>query len=155
MATSNQNLFNRRKLALIIGNDNYHRKENKLRNSVKSTEELSALLNEINFDVTMCKNISQEDEMMEIIKKFKSKIKLDDLVFFYFSGHGYQTDNKNYLIPTHDERIDGDENVAVFGIDTERILERLQENKLQCVTILILDCCRPYVLNNKSTPNCK
>jgi uncharacterized caspase-like protein len=155
MASSNRNLSDRRKLALIIGNDNYHRKENELRNSVKNAKELSASLRDINFHVTMYENVSQEKQMMEKVQDFERTITDGDLILFYFCGHGYQFNEKNYLIPVDDTKIDSDEDVADLGTDVERILARLRENKPLCVVILILDCSRSYVLQDASTVICK
>ncbi len=51
MASYIQDPFNCRKLALIIGNGDYHRSENRLNSSINNAKELSNLLKTINFEV--------------------------------------------------------------------------------------------------------
>jgi uncharacterized caspase-like protein len=155
MLSSSEDLSHRRKLALIIGNGNYSQPVNKLSESAKNANNLGNLLKKIKFDVTIHTDVSQEDEMMEKVKNFVGTIKTGALVFFYFSGHGCQVEKENFLIPVHDERIDDSENVKELATNFQRILKRLINKKRQCRTIIILDCCRPYVLSDASTITCK
>ncbi|CAF5207624.1 unnamed protein product, partial [Rotaria magnacalcarata] len=104
MAAAQITAFPRRKLALIIGNDNYSTTYNKLDDSVKNAKNMRNLLKQIAFDVTMHTNI--DANMMELIKKFCEQIDNGDLVLFYFSGHGCQVNGENYLIPIDDSKIE-------------------------------------------------
>jgi uncharacterized caspase-like protein len=155
MASTNRNSSYHRKLALIIGNGDYRRRENRLTNSTNNAKALCNLLKTINFNVTIHTNVSQEDKMAEKIKQFADTIKKGDLILFYFSGHGFQVNNKNYLIPANDIDVDSDENCEVLANDFQRILGRLIDHKQPYATIFILDCCRPYVINSEATPRCK
>jgi uncharacterized caspase-like protein len=153
MATSNKNPTPRRKLALIIGNNNYSRPSNRLNQSINNANDLNDLLKSINFNVTMYTDGNAE--MMLKITNFAKTIKDGDLVLFYFSGHGYQVKDKNYLIPVDDAEIESDKDVEDIAINVERTFERLVERNPSYVTIFILDCCRPYLLKNARAPNCK
>jgi hypothetical protein len=152
MASSNQTSSDCRKLALIIGNDNYARPQNRLNHSISNARELNGLLRTINFDVTMHTDVATD--IMVTIKDFATKIKDGDLILVYFSGHSCQVNGKNYLIPVPGDQIEADIDIEVTANDVERILDRLLEKK-PYVTILILDCCRPYLLKGESTTNCK
>jgi uncharacterized caspase-like protein len=146
---------NRRKLALIIGNGKYHRDENKLNNSIENAKKLSDKLERIGFNVTDTEyfDVKTEDEIMENVKNFAENIQTGDLIFFYFSGHSSQVNKKNYLLPIDDSDIDSDDNLKLLANNFQRILNRLADKKPLHTTILIFDCCRPYVLNDTSTPN--
>ena len=155
MPSFSEDLSDRRKLALIIGNGNYSQRINKIDQSVRDANDLANLLKTINFDVSTQNNIP--NEIMKQVQQFvdESEVEDGDLILFYFSGHTYQFNDKNYLIPTDDTRIEDDDDVEIFGTDVKRILERLMENRPSCVIIFILDCCRSYTLKNASTSNCK
>ncbi|CAF3985909.1 unnamed protein product [Rotaria magnacalcarata] len=144
MASPKKNLFPRRKLALIIGNGNYRKECNKLNQSTQNANDLSDLLKRIAFDVTMHVNVNSD--MMKLVKSFCETIEKDDFILFYFVGHGFQADNKSYLIPLDDSRIKAENDVADIGTELHRIVDRLIENNLPYVTICILDCCVPYKL---------
>ena len=154
MTSSHENSFNHRKLALIIGNENYQRSENELSHSTETIQELSNLLTKIGFRVTTSTNLEKYDMTTEIIS-FSRTIKDGDLVLFYFSGHGYQVNGINYLIPTNDTWIKTDRDVEDFGINFNRMLRRVLEQNSSYVNIFILDCCRPYISNDLITSDCK
>ncbi len=154
MATSNKNASLRRKLALIIGNDNYNQPYNKLKHSINNANDLSDLLNRIGFHVTTVCNLAKREMVMSIID-FANAIANDDLIFFYFSGHGYHVDGENYLLPVHDVNIKTDSDFEDFAVNFELILTKITEKNLHYVSIFILDCCRPYSLESLSTSNCK
>ena len=145
-------MLTRRKLALIIGNDNYRRSGNKLENSVQHAEKLGGLLEQMNFNVVVQTNISNKDEMNRKVQEFDATCTIEDgdLILFYFSGHAYQFDGKNYLIHTDDTKIDTEGGVVHFGNDTAEILGKLRAAKRRCTIIFILDCCRPYALQGTS-----
>ena len=146
MTHSNQNLPDRRKLALIIANEKYKRSENKLSNSIKNGRELSDLLKTINFDVTMHTDVKEKNDIMDKVKEFVKKIENGDLVLFYFAGHAYQVNAKNYLIPTEDKKIDSDINVEGLGTEVQAVLGQITKHTSENNIIFILDCCRSYFL---------
>jgi hypothetical protein len=149
MATSHKDASDRRKLALLIGNGDYNRSENKLSNSINNIERLDNLLKTISFDVTTVRDLSKQ-EMATNINAFSKKIGGGDLIFIYYYGHGYSVKEKNYLIPIDDERIGSLRDVEDFGFNIESPFSRLVNNSPSFATILILDCCRPYVLKGES-----
>ena len=154
MATSMQNVSDRRKLALIIGNDDYRKRENRLNDSVNNAQELSNLLKTISFDVTTAFNLGKHQMNTNIID-FSKKIVDGDLVLVYVCGHGYSVDKQNYIIPVDDDRIETNRDIEDFSIKAEWILTKLVKMNPSYVTIMILDCCRPYVLQGVSKATCK
>ena len=149
MASKPTKSSKRRQIAFLIANDNYTRSENRLNQCIPNASHLRDVLKSIHFRVEFCKDV--ENEMMKSIKGFTEKIRDGDLVLFYFSGHGYQINGKNYLIPVKDSQIESNIDVEDSGTDVQRIIERIMDNRSSCVLIMILDCCRPYMLKKRST----
>lgn len=150
MTAAQNHSSHRRKIALLIGNDNYSKAHNKLNHSIDNTRRMSDILSKINFNITMC--IDTDSKMMIMIKNFSKIINYGDLVLFYFAGHGCEVNGTNYLIPVDDNRIETDLDVEDIGINLQSILERLVERNTSYVTIFILDCGRSYWLKSS---NCK
>jgi uncharacterized caspase-like protein len=156
MASSGRSSSGHRKLALIIGNGNYSRPNNKLRHSAKNAKDLSNLLKTIKFDVVETQtDVKTNTELNEKTVAFAEGIHDGDLVLFYFSGHGYQVEDENYLIPVDDTRIEADKDVPELSMNVERTLQRLVEKNSSYVTIFILDCYGRYWLKNKVRSNRK
>ena len=144
-------LFPLRKLALIVGNGNYNEPNSRLDYSVDNAKDLSNSLNKINFDVILHTN--PKTNMMKVVRDFTKTIENGDLILFYFSGYGYQLNERNYLIPVYDEIIQNERDVQEFGIDVEQIFTLLTERNPSYATIVVLDCSRPYQLRKASTSN--
>ncbi|CAF3862573.1 unnamed protein product, partial [Rotaria sp. Silwood1] len=116
MATSNAGSSFRRKRALVIGNNNYSRPDSKLRHCINDANDLSKLLEKISFKVTTHHDLTNE-QMVKAIRDFGNTIVDGDLVMFYFSGHGYQVKDKNYLMPVDDAKIETDEDVEDYAFE--------------------------------------
>ena len=93
--------------------------------------------------------------MIKLIRNFAKTINDGDLILFYFSGHGYQLNGKNYLIPVYDTILQNEKDVEEFAIDVEQVITLLAERNPSYANILILDCCRSYKLKNASASNGK
>ncbi|CAF0840423.1 unnamed protein product [Adineta steineri] len=143
MATTHRTIVPRRKLALIIGNNNYSRPESKLRHCINDANDLSDVLTNIRFHVTTKLDLSNS-QMVSTINSFSKTINDGDLVLFYFSGHGYQIKGTNYLMPVDDGQIETEDDVEDFAVPVERTIKRLAEKTPSFVTVFILDCCRLY-----------
>ena len=144
MAATNVTLLKfRRKIALVIGNQNYRRPENRLHHSKTDALDISAALRNMKFDVTTACNLTYL-EMLSTISNFSKTLIDGDLVLFYFSGHGYQINGKNYLMHVDDHLIDSDEDVENSAISLQYCLDQLGEQCTSAVGIFILDCCRSH-----------
>lgn len=155
VTSSRRNLSARRKLALIIGNDDYHQPINKLDSSDTTARELKELLSGMDFEAVLKTNIVDKRQTMREVKDFNDMCQDGDLILFCYSGHGLQFENKNYLIPIDNRRIESDADVKDLGADAVRILESLRENKPRSAIIFILDCCRSYIFQRTPPESCK
>ncbi|CAF4569431.1 unnamed protein product, partial [Rotaria socialis] len=136
----------RRKLALVIGNQNYVKKP--LRHSENDADDLHDVLTKIDFTVDRELNCKY-DKMKDAIKTFSEKITANDLVLFYFAGHGFQYERQNYLVPL-DAIQDSDEIIVDKSklIQVDDIFKKLSAQTAY-VTIFLLDCCRENLADYK------
>ncbi|CAF3035093.1 unnamed protein product [Rotaria socialis] len=136
--------FERRRIALVIGNNKY--KQSPLYNCVNDANDLSKALKSIGFLVTSKTDLNCE-EMDKEIENFLESIHQGDLVLFFFSGHGVQRDEQNYLIPCDNDRILGPSDFKYRAINAQRFLD-LMSDKNPFVIVYLLDCCRTDMLPN-------
>jgi uncharacterized caspase-like protein len=77
----------RRKLALIIGIDEYDDGQN-LYNAVNDASDISSALKRIGFIIGKPELNLKYEEMNTAVKLFTESIEREDMVLFYFAGHG-------------------------------------------------------------------
>jgi hypothetical protein len=130
-----------RRVALVIGNNAYPDKP--LHNAINDATAVSDVLKRIGFDVETRLNATLLDTD-RAIEQFVDRIRPGDVALFYFSGHGVQINEQNYLIP-----IDFQAKTAADARHASYALQHVQENIEEAgaeLQILILDACRdnPY-----------
>ena len=131
--------------ALIIGNNSYTK--NPLNNCVNDANDLAAILYDLKFQVTLGINCERQ-KMSSLISSFGGSIESQDLVLFFFAGHGLQCKEKNYLVPVDaDGRIHEEADIENTSINVQSTLDRFS-SKTSYITIFILDCCREYLFDN-------
>lgn len=95
---SNEKNLTWKGLALVVGNNYIGQTQGQLSNCFRDADSISAVLSEAGFDI-----ISSRDEnkiqLKETIRKFESKAPNYDVLFFYFSGHGLQSNGQVYIVP--------------------------------------------------------
>ncbi|CAF2026395.1 unnamed protein product [Rotaria magnacalcarata] len=134
------------KLALIIGNQSYKTKP--LRCALKDAEDLADVLRKIGFTIVLGTDCTHE-KMIDLIGKFSRRIKDQDLVLFYYAGHGFQYREQNYLLPVDMcEQIDEDLSIKAYAINAQDALNSLKSRTFY-VTLFILDCCREYLFDDR------
>ena len=133
--------------ALLIGNASYSSKT--LKNPINDASDLEAALKELGFVTTLIKDADYA-AMKCGIDSFTEGLERNDEAIFYFSGHGVQIADNNYLIPI------GDRNLKdKIDFDTNAISATWTLGKLAkaTVSVMILDACRdnPTVSRSVST----
>ena len=127
-------------VALVIGNADY--KFAPLNNPVNDAEDLTAVLKKLGFDeidVISIKNASYQT-MDTAINQFKRKLGKNVIGLFYFSGHGVQYENRNYMIPADMPELTVSK-VKFNSVPIEYVLATMEEANNQ-VNLIILDACR-------------
>ena len=125
-----------KKVALVIGNSNYG--QGYLANPINDARLIrDTLQNDLHFDVTYETDLTKH-QMREAIRAFSLSIQKEDIALFYYSGHGMQYRNLNYLIPIKANAVTEGQ-IPVEGVDVSYILGGMEKAKL---AILLLDACR-------------
>lgn len=127
-----------KRLALIIGNSEYG-KNNYLENPVHDADDVSSKLFNLGFEVTKLKDGTLR-QMDEFISDFGRRAKSYDVVLFYYSGHGLQSQGGNYLMPI-DAELDSEADVRYKCLPLNLLLDKLDESNCP-MKIVILDACR-------------
>ena len=134
--------------ALVIGNGAYV--SSPLRNPVNDVRAVASTLRSLGFTVISGENLTNR-QMEEIIFEFGRKIKNGGVGLFYFSGHGVQVADVNYLIPI-DAQIMKEQDFRFEAVQADRVLAEMEaaENRLN---IVILDACRdnPFARSFRTT----
>ncbi|CAF3465241.1 unnamed protein product, partial [Rotaria sp. Silwood2] len=145
----------RRRLALVIGINDYEN-YSKLTNPKNDAEKLSSLLQSIGFIIDSSSLAETYAEVNRKVLDFELSIKPNDVVLFYFAGHGIQWEDQNYLMPKDFPKFpeineaDLKEIAGILkmkAVNAQDILNTLSDRK-PYVTIFLLDCCREYILRN-------
>ena len=127
-----------KRVALVIGNDSYQHVA-PLKNAVSDARAIAAALQKAGFSVTFKANTDLA-AMKQAVRQFKGNLSGGDEAIFYYSGHGVQLGNANYLLPV-DITSDSEEQVKDDAIPLQRLLDDLQDQKVK-FALAIIDACR-------------
>ena len=129
-----------RRVALVIGNGDYQA-ATKLINPVNDAADIGEVLAGLGFDVEV-RIDADLDTMEKAVLRFGNKLAgfTDSVGFFYYAGHGVQSNGENYLIPV-DARLSAESMLRTRAIPLQFVLDSIGEagNKLN---IIVLDACR-------------
>src|SRR5271163_3484009 len=116
-----------KKRALLIGNNAY-KQGHKLRCCINDANDLGNKLCEIHFQVTVGTDLTYE-QMDVMIEDFVNNICSDDLVVFFFAGHGTQWNDQNFLIPIDDDQIKDRKYIKHRAINAQHTLEKIMDRR--------------------------
>ena len=125
------------RVALVIGNKDYAKSP--LDNPINDARDMKAALEQVGFRVIYRENANlsaMDDATHEFVKSLSN----DSVGLVYYSGHGAQADDANYLIPIG-ANITSKAELKSRAYDAGIILNEMQAagNK---VNVVILDACR-------------
>ncbi len=136
-----------RKTAILFGNNDYENgEEQRLKCSVRDAEDLSKSLEILGFSVALHLN-SSRNEMAVSLSHFEEGLSQYDIGLFFFSGHGFQFDGKNYLAPVDASFYDRS-SAAYTSFDLDIALQSLCRSSLH-TKIFIIDACRTATFPNE------
>ena len=125
------------KQALVMGNEAYV--ENPIQKCVNDATDMSRSLHSIGFQVQPAMN-RRSKSMHAITHRFVQSIQPGSIVTFYFSGHGFQYNGINYLVPVDDDNL-YIENLDSVALNVQKLISSMHSRRPR-LTILILDVCR-------------
>ncbi|MEL7122836.1 MAG: caspase family protein, partial [Bacteroidota bacterium] len=129
---------NRRKLALVIGCNEYEH-AGKLINPINDAYGIKENLESLGFTVSMRKN-PRLKELKMAVDDFGIELRNFDVGLFYFAGHGVQVEGLNYLIPVEANLLE-ERFVEYDCLRADRVLRHMEKCNAN-VNIMILDACR-------------
>lgn len=135
----------RTRLALLVGNSEYIH-VGKLNNPTHDVKLIAQKLTNLGFQVTTLYNANTLESIETQLDQFAIKLmnagsKLD-CCLFYYAGHGIQSQNMNYLIPTAVNLL-SETDIKYKCMNLDYALEKLtQVSDSKSVQIMIIDACR-------------
>lgn len=135
-----------KKVALLVGVGNYQKGLSALPSAIKDAREMKQVLQHPDMggfaqaDITLLLN-PNKDKMADTIYSLFANRNSDDLVLFYFSGHGAKDEKGNLYIATPTTRTDQNKRVLPHtAIDTSSIKQQMNDCSSRR-QVVILDCC--------------
>lgn len=127
--------------ALAIGLDDYVA-VSKLRNAHADAVAMAAALRKAGYDVEPVPGSSAGLQgIKDALRAFREKIRGEDDVVFYFSGHGVQIGGMNYLLPADVRVANSEGQVRDDAISLGSVLEDFRAQSPR-FTLAIIDACR-------------
>ncbi|WDD34098.1 SUMF1/EgtB/PvdO family nonheme iron enzyme [Nostoc sp. UHCC 0926] len=133
------------KVALLIGISEYEPGLAPLPNAVKDVEAMRRVLVNSEMgdfaeaDVTMLKNPQRQD-MEDAIYKLYANCQKDDLVLFYFSGHGVTVESGDFYFSTSITRKNQGKLIPTSAVAATNVHSWMNQSKSKRL-VVILDCC--------------
>ncbi len=131
------NLLNAKKIALLIGNSDYSFQP--LSNPLNDVNGIYKTLREIGFEssnIKVLKNASKT-KMEKALANFSQRATSAEIALVYFSGHGMQVNNTNYMFPAHTT---AEKPVDLFGlVNLDYFIQSATSAKYG---IILVDACR-------------
>lgn len=136
-----------KRVALVIGNAAYQ--QGTLKNPANDAIDMAATLEALGFKVILRTNVSRRP-MLEAVREFGSQIGGGGIGFFYFAGHGVQSEGRNFLIPLGAEV--SSEGALEFEAVDAGIVAATMARAGSRINILVLDACRdnPFSRGSRS-----
>lgn len=127
-----------RRFALVIGNKDYTA-IGALKNPINDALDISKAFQQLGFEVTTITNADYK-KMLNVFNIFTKNLQKNDVVVFYYSGHGISYDGKNFLIPT-DASITCLEEVEENALTLGRLMASVEAKNVKN-SFVFLDACR-------------
>jgi uncharacterized caspase-like protein len=138
-------------VALVIGNAAYQNVR-PLRTPTNDADRVAALLRTLDFEVTEAKDLNKLG-MELVLRRFAADINGADVALFYFSGHGAQVGELNYLLPVS-AQVDNRRSLTLDTVALQDVnsLMRAAGSRVQ---LLFLDACRnnPFASQFENNPH--
>ena len=135
-----------KRVALVIGNNRYPRPLD-LDNPVNDATDIYGKLVKLGFDAELKTDLNKP-EMEAAISEFEQKASKANVALLYFSGHAFQVNGENILVPINYTINDGpDEGFSA------NLIQRKMQNATNGTKLLILDACRnnPFIPDTDPT----
>lgn len=134
-----------KRVALVIGNAAYAAFPT-LTNPRNDAEDIETAFKLLGFTVLKGSDLTRSD-MLALVARFKAEAKDADTAVFYYAGHGFQIEQRNYLVPV-DAVIRKADDVRNQTIDLSDITANLDGSRSN--RLIFLDACRDNPLRGSA-----
>ncbi|GJD57447.1 caspase family protein [Methylobacterium dankookense] len=125
-----------KRVAIVIGNGAYNDTIGSLPNPINDAREVSSSLKKLGFTVFLATNAT-DDGLKACFSDAVKVLEKADVALMYYSGHGIQIQDENYLVGVNVETI----TPALKGfVPVQPLVDELQ--KRAAATLVFLDACR-------------
>lgn len=129
------------RLAYIIGNKDYQ-DMSVLGGSINDANLMESTLEECGFITNKFVNLKYSD-FADKVYEFKYQCMRYQVGLFYYAGHGFESNGKNFLCP-----IDADlDSLEETNVNISNLVNEISKDR-DFIGIIILDCCRIAYINN-------
>lgn len=136
-----------RRLALVIGNQKYAKSA--LCATGNDASDMSGRLKEFGFLVEEVHDADLSAMFAAIARLQQHKPGSEDIVLFFYAGHGIDAEGQNFLLPVDYTRHQEGE-VRAYAFPVQRVIEGI---KGAGSSIVIIDACRTRELDSSSKPD--
>jgi len=142
------------RIALVIGNADYQF-ISQLKNPVNDAKGMSKVLEDLGFHVIHEENANRQ-AMEKAVNTFKQNLEMEQskgkqtVALFYYSGHGTQYGDENYLLPVAIDTESSNNLDTIFSSDTIALSDVItgMEKAKANMQIVVLDACRDNPFKN-------
>lgn len=134
-----------KRLALVIGNDNYI-SVSKLQKAGNDATAMARELRAAGFAVQLHKDLNYRG-MVKAVEGFANSITGGDEVVVFYAGHGVQIKNGSYLLPT-DIEANSESEVEKTAYELNALSDKISEAK-PAFSLVMVDACRDNPLKSK------
>jgi len=127
------------RIALIIGNAAYYDANAKLKNPVNDANDMERRLKSLGFKVFKITDATQIT-MKQKIREFGKQLNGNKVALFFYAGHGFQIEGKNYLVPI-DATIEDKADAEDACVSVDYLLTKMEISNTE-TNLVILDACR-------------
>jgi Caspase domain len=149
-AQKQSNILNEKKLALIIGNNEY-KYASVLKNTINDARDMALTLKGIGFETMLYTNLDYI-KFLQAIDSFSQKAPDYDVLLFYFSGHGMMFSGDNFLVPVDASLRNNEQQIETECVNIKRVLANFNTGEGKA-NIAIIDACRNKPFNRNWIAN--
>jgi hypothetical protein len=123
-----------KRVALVIGNSHYNDGTD-----ISGTEDALAMeqaLRELDFQVLEPVLDARKETIEKNLEKLSMQVSDATLVAFFYSGHGFQLEGKNFLYPV------GGDTTAKASVSLDAVIDAVESAPATATKILFIDACR-------------
>lgn len=128
-----------KRVALLVGNAKYSSGLPPLIHPPQDVTAMEASLKQLNFKVQVLKDADQKT-LARAFRSFGTQAQDAEVAFFYYSGHGMQARDENFLIPLG-ATIESEADLEIEAVSLRGLMRQIEDARPQSA-VVVLDACR-------------